>query len=61
MTTITLTQDQEDLAEVQASDWHAFAEYVDPDGAMASTEDEFRAIPYAERLTAARESIAYNQ
>lgn len=57
MTTIILTQEQEDLAESQARDWRAFAEYVDPAGAMATSEEEFRSLPYEERLTAARESI----
>lgn len=52
-----LTTEQKRVAHKQASDFELFAEYVDPDGAMATTEEEFAAIPFAERLAAAEFSV----
>jgi hypothetical protein len=60
-TNINLTAAQEASAEQMADDWGLFADYVDPGAAMAGNESEFFALPYAERLQAARQSIAYNQ
>lgn len=57
MSTTTLTTEQQRLAERQANDFALFAEYVDPDGAMATTNEEFAAIPFAERLAAAEFSV----
>ena len=61
MSTTTLTAEQQRVAERQANDFALFAEYVDPDGAMATTNEEFAAIPYAERLAAAEFSIRENE
>ncbi len=61
MTATQLTAEQQQLAERQAQNFSLFAEFVDPDGAIATSREEFEAIPYAERLAAAEFSIRENQ
>jgi hypothetical protein len=61
MSTNQLTAEQQKLAERQANDFNLFAEFVDPNGAMATSREEFEAIPFAERLAAAEFSVRENQ
>lgn len=43
-----------------ASDFNLFCEFVDTDGVMCTSRDEFEAIPFDERVRCAKEVIDCN-